>query len=46
MYPQVNRHQNDVDRKDVHFLGPAADSRVTRAPQFGKEESVEGVSRG
>lgn len=46
MHPQVDRHQNDVYRKDVHFLSPAADSRVTRAPQLRKKESVEGVSRG
>lgn len=46
MHPQVDRHQYDVYRKDVHFLGPAADSIVTGAPQLGKEEGVEGVSGG
>lgn len=46
VHPQVDRHQYDVYRKDVHFLGPAADSIVTGAPQLGKEEGVEGVSGG
>lgn len=46
MHPQVDRHQNDVYRKDVHFLSPAADSRVTRATQLGIKKGVEGVSGG
>lgn len=43
VYPQVDRNQQDVFRKDVHLFGPAADSGVATAAQLGIEEGVERI---
>lgn len=43
VHPQVDRNQQDVFRKDVHLFGPAADSSVATAAQFGIEKSVERI---
>lgn len=45
MHAQVNGNQEDVFRKDVHLLGPAAHSRVTTLLQLWVEECVEHMNR-
>lgn len=43
MHTQVDGNQQDVFGKDVHLFGPAADSGVAAAAQFGIEEGAERV---
>lgn len=45
MHAQVNGDQQDVFRKDVHFLSPAAYSTVTTLSQLGIEKRVEDINR-